>query len=379
MHIYKVKQSRFIAPDTLLLSLQPKRNKDKLDFYPGQYAAMGFKHYGRPSPMRCFSIVSSPSSDELQFAMRVQGDFTRAIADLEIGNTVFIRGPFGEFVTDERYDRSVVGMAGGIGITPFISMIRHATETHSTLPITLLYSCQSQDNIPFRQELLDLEQANPRFKVAFFITNGATDKLKGARVLSGRIDDARLNQLTNEQYNRFTYFICGPKNFNKAMKRTLSDHNTNQERIITEEFTPSSQVGSVSVIPKHSITRWTYGLTGASLILGTAFIMTIDLARALPKITQAETAAQTQSVTQTQNTTPTTASTPITSNNSSNSGSSTNTSATNSTNTTTPPATSQTTTPTTPATQPTQTTQPTQSTPQPTQTTTYQPPVTSVS
>jgi len=368
MRLFIVKQTRFIANDTLLLTLQPKRDKDKLDFYPGQYAAIGFKHYGRPSPMRCFSIVSSPNSYELQFAMRVQGDFTKTIADLEVGNTVFIRGPFGEFTIDEQYDRSVIFMAGGIGITPFMSMIRYASETHSNLPITLLYSCQSQDNIPFRQELLDLQQANPRFRVAFFITNGVIDKLQGTRALSGRIDETRLNQLTGEQYNRFTYFICGPKSFNKTMKRTLSDHNTNSERIVTEEFTPSSQVGSVSLIPKRSITRWTYGLTGASLVLGTAFIMTIDLARAIPKITKAQASSQSQSITQAQATTPTTVSTPTISG----ADSYSNTSSTSPTSTYNTPATTQTATP------PTANTQPTQTAPQPTQST-YQPPVTSVS
>ena len=359
MNLFTVKNTQLITPDTLLLTLQPKRNKDRLRFYPGQYASIGFKSNGRPSPMRCFSIVSSPNKpDEMQFAMRVYGDFTRSLAELENGNSVFVHGPFGNFVIDKQYDRNVILLAGGIGITPFMSMIRSAAETKLPTPITLLYSCRTQENIPFYEELLDLERQNPHFRVAFFVTKGGADKLTGRRVLTSRIEETRLTELTADQYNRFTYFVCGPKTFTKSMQTILARHKTSPERIITEEFTPTSQVNAISLTPKYSIARWTYGLTGASLVLGTAFIMTIDLARAVPKIVSAQAVSATS--TSQNKTTPVTSSPTTSSSSSSNASSS---SADSSSATTTSPTSSTTTK------QPTSTQQ----------TQTYQAPITAVS
>ncbi len=300
MHTFTVKNTRLTDPDTLLLSLQPKHEGDTFDFWPGQYAAIGYKHHGRPSKVRCFSMVNSPNnSDELQFAMRVQGDFTHALAKLSVGDTVFVHGPFGDFVIDERYDRNVVLLAAGIGITPFMSMIRHATETKSTTPITLLYSCRSQDAIPFYEELLELAQQNPRVQVIFFITNGKIDKLNGVRAIPERVNETHLQKLTGGRYNQFTYFLCGPRTFLNGTKAVLTGNGTEAGRVITEEFTPSAQENVLSILPKSSISRWTYSLAGASLALGAAFIMFLDLSRAVPKLLHAQT-NQTPAATQTQ-------------------------------------------------------------------------------
>ena len=370
MHRFIIKNTQLISPETLLLTLQPKRKKDKLDFYPGQYAAIGFKKHGRPSPMRCFSIVSSPNNPhELQFSMRVRGDFTSAIAELDIGSKVFVRGPFGDFVVDKEYDRNIILLAGGIGITPFMSMIRYATESKASTPITLLYGCRSQHNIPFYKELVSLEKQNPHFRVAFFITSGEIDKLQGSRAVRGRIGEARMNEVTGGRYNSFTYFLCGPKDFMKSIKGTLRTHNTDPSLIVTEEFTPTTQLSS-SIAPKDSASRWTYAFSGASLALGIVFIMSIDLLRAVPKIANAQT-AQTTSTTQSQPTTTTPVDSPAPSTTSDSSTSSPSSTSTPTSTSTSPTSTS--TTPTPPATvtqQQTVTTQPTQ---------VYQAPVTSVS
>jgi ferredoxin-NADP reductase len=238
--------------------------------------------------MRCFSIVSSPNHpEELQFAIRIQGNFTKALADLNVGDSVLVRGPFGDFVMDEEYDRSVVMLAGGIGITAFISMIRYATELKLPNKLTLLYSNASQNYIPFHDELLQLEQKNPNFKTVFFVTNGQIDKLSNSHVLRGRITETRLSHLTGGRYNQFSYFICGPRSLIKGAKSILISHGTDSSRIVTEEFTPTTKLGT-SIVPKDSVSRRTYALSGLSLIVGIFFIMSIDLVRAVPKLVSAQ-------------------------------------------------------------------------------------------
>jgi ferredoxin-NADP reductase len=236
--------------------------------------------------MRCFSIVSSPTDrDIIQFAIRVQGDFTSAAKELKRGDKVNVVGSFGEFVIDDEIDKNVILLAGGIGITPFISMARFAADCRLKIPITLLYSCQSQDDIPFYEELISLEKRNPNFKVAFFITSGPTDKLTKGRVYSGRIDEDVLSEVTNNSFDNFTHFICGPKNFISALQSTLIKNNVSPDHLITEAF-GHGLVTEKSHKKKSSESRFVYGMTAALMIFGTVFITGIDLVRAVPKISK---------------------------------------------------------------------------------------------
>jgi ferredoxin-NADP reductase len=293
MKQFKVISTKLITSNTLLLSLKPKSRRDVIDYYPGQYAAIGFRYKGRPSPMRSFSIVSSPSNEDiLQFATRINGEFTTSLSELESGDSMFVQGPFGNFVIDESQDKNVILIAAGIGITPFMSMIKDASETKLNIPIVLLYSNPSQENVPFYNEITELDRKNPKFKSAFFITNGPADKLADGRILKGRINEERLDQITAGNYQNFTFFICGPKGFTSSMKSILENNNTDPSKIITEEFTPASQVNSISILPKHSVYRWTYAFTGMTLVLATAFFMAIDLVRAVPKLVSANAAIQ---------------------------------------------------------------------------------------
>ena len=293
VYSYRVTNIRRLTEDTLLLSLEPRRPRDRLRFYPGQYAALGFKRFGRPSPMRCFSIVSSPTNpDTLQFAIKRYGTFTQALSMLTPGDTVFVRGPFGKFVIDEDYDKSILLLAAGIGITPFMSMIRYATDAKLPMPITLLYSAPRQEDIPFLDELRQHEQQNPRFTAHFFLTQEAVPAELAGHATASRLNEKRLKQVADGRYNRFTYFMCGPKGFVQSIRRTLESHHVDPHRMVTEEFTPAvdTQIGGVSM--QQSIPHWTYGVAGASLVLAVLFFMVLDLDQTLPKLTKAQAAAQ---------------------------------------------------------------------------------------
>lgn len=286
---YKVAGCTMITSGILLLTLQPRRKQDILRFQPGQYAALGFKRHGRPSPMRCFSILNSPNHPHtLQFAIRVTGNFTRALTSLQRGDTVFVRGPFGNFVLDEQYDTHAVMMAAGIGITPFMSMIRYASEAKTAVRMTLLYSNSYAEDIPFLEELRQHERQNPNFKVVHFITRGSVTPLKEQHVVSGRLTGSHIGTITKDMYNSHTYFLCGPKGFVSFAHDTLRSKDTDPYRIITEEFTPAvdAQIGDIHNL--QIIPRWTYGLTGISLVLAVMFFMVLDLDHVIPKSVQVQ-------------------------------------------------------------------------------------------
>src|SRR5665213_1716250 len=132
VHEYTVTSSQMSTESTLELFLHSnnKRLRRTLSYEPGQYAAISFMHNNRPTPARCFSITSSPTEQGLlQFGIRVHGNFTKtAMQSLIPGSKVIIEGPFGNFVFNAERDRSALMLAGGIGITPFISMLRYAAR-----------------------------------------------------------------------------------------------------------------------------------------------------------------------------------------------------------------------------------------------------------
>lgn len=343
MSKYIVVQNEELPSGVINLTLKPKRKRDVLSFYPGQYACIGFRQVGRPTPMRCFSIVSSPNDQErIQFGIRRQGRFTSSIAQLQPGKAVTVRGPFGDFVVDEQYDRNVVMLAGGIGITPFISTLRYATEVGMSKPITLLYSCRGRDGIPFLDELVALEKRNPRLRVIFFVTdNSILPRDNDARIVSGRIDEEWVQRITRESFKSSTYFLCGPKGFVDNLQKQLGNRAVDNEHILTESFT---QAGSMPVLgSRFSVQTWTYALTAMVLLLGTGTIMTLDLMRSVPRLVSASTHATTS---QTPLPTPTNTTTSTQNSTSTNTNNSANTTTTPSPNSS--PSTSSSSTPATP-------------------------------
>ncbi len=287
MSKFQVSDIKHLTASTLLLSVKSVSGSN-ITFTPGQYAAISFKRFGRPTPMRCFSIASSPKdSNDVQFAIKVQGDFTTALTELKLGDIVRINGPYGDFVIDEVFDKKVLLIAGGIGITPFMSIIKHATTSKLKIPITLLYSCQNQDDVPFHKELINLEKENPNFKVTFFITGGEINKLTGNRVFKGRITEETLSQITDNSYDSFTHFICGPIGFISAIQKILIKNNVSPDHLITEAF-GQGLVTEKSHKKPIKETRLVFTFTAVLLVMGIVFISAIDLVRAVPKITKIE-------------------------------------------------------------------------------------------
>lgn len=288
-----------------LVTLEPDNQRsERLDYWPGQYATISFKSGKSISPMRCFSMVSSPNQTDLQFAMRRHGKFTKKLSSLEPGTAVKVHGPFGNFVIDTD-DSNVILLAAGIGITPYMSILRNAVETKISLPITLIYACRDINDIPFREELLQLQSQKPNLKINFVLSEGVNDPSNNIYI--GHINDSLLSKITDKKWQIYTYFICGSSGFSSSMKKTLKSHDIDENNIITEAFTQTTSLSWK--IWNRSISSMTYAFTGAALFAGIAFIMLIDLVRYVPRTLQSSTPATTNSGTTT--TVPTTITTPI--------------------------------------------------------------------
>lgn len=288
MKKYSIQKSE-VQNDLLYLALTPVDPKDQLEFLSGQYVTIGFTgQNGRPSPVRCFSIVSAPNSGILEFALRIQGQFTQALSRLPLGAIVSIQGPFGSFVINPNSSKGAILLAGGIGITPFVSIIRSAAQNQSSTPLTLLFGCKNQDDVPFFAELLSLEQQNKHFKVGFFVAEGPIDKMAGARVYQGRITGEWLGRVTGGNYQNFNYYLCGPKGFMVGLTEFILAKGVNDLSIFSESFSLTSKI---RMNDRYSVKSFVYRTTVWSLVVVLFVVAILDLKQSLPKLLFAQSSA----------------------------------------------------------------------------------------
>lgn len=225
----------------LVLTLRPEDPDKTLGFSAGQYATIGFKVGGRPTPMRCFSFISSPQDKELKFAMRPGGRFTSKVAELETGQMVNLQGPFGHFAIDKTRDKSIMMLAAGVGITPFMSMLHWAAENKFNAPITLIYSNHDKDQIPFQRELSKLQRKNPNLRVIFLVSQGKNDTKN--KIFAGRLDIGLIKKLAGDKFLTSTYLICGPLPYMDQISADLQKNKIGEQQIITESFEQKSTFG----------------------------------------------------------------------------------------------------------------------------------------
>ena len=183
---------------------------------------------------RTFSIVSAPFEQELVVAVRMRNSaFKRALVALPEGTSIGIDGPFGD-LTLEDAARPAVLIAGGIGITPFMSMLRQAAQGRSPQRLFLAYSNRRPEDAAFLDELQELERQNPSFRLMATMT----DMSKSAREWSGEtghVDADKLQRLVGDAAAP-VYYLVGPPAMVEAMQGTLAAAGIAADRIRSEEF-----------------------------------------------------------------------------------------------------------------------------------------------
>ena len=190
---------------------------------------------GAESPRHAFSIVSAPYESDLVVATRMrESTFKNALARLPIGAPVQIDGPFGSLTLHNKLDRAAVFIAGGIGITPFMSMLRQATKSALKQRLVLLYSNRRREDSAFLLELQRLEGENPNFSLVATMTRQgeSSQPWQGA---TGVIDEALLKRTTAE-LTAPIYYVAGPPALVGAMRATLERAGIDEDDIRSEEF-----------------------------------------------------------------------------------------------------------------------------------------------
>lgn len=235
----------------------------------------------RPTTTRCFSVASSPNNRSiLEVSARVGGAYTHALERLTEGDAMIVRGPFGNFILKERLYPHLVFLAGGIGITPFMSMIRYASELRLPNTMHLVYSCRTQTDIPYFEELTRLEHLNPNFRVTYVIGDSQVNTLGTHEVVTEKITPEVLASLGIGKREE-TFMLCGPGGYLTAMENLLKSGGVPSERIITESF---NQVTGDGDSLESRWPRNAYALAGLSLVVVGLFVVSADMLKTIPTL-----------------------------------------------------------------------------------------------
>ena len=228
---YKIKKKFYLARNIIGLDLIPQ-DGEIFGFKPGQFVMLAlYDKQGKIWQQRAFSICSSPANkDYIQLGIKIQGLFTQKLDKLKKGDKVGISGPYGFFVFDEKIMKDVVFLAGGIGVTPFISAIRYANDKDLDNQLILIYSNKTRQDTAFYDELNQVAKENKNFKVIFTLTQEEPEVWKGEK---GRINAEMLKKYCSPLKNKY-FLFCGPAGFLKAIDTCLLDIGVSKDYIKKE-------------------------------------------------------------------------------------------------------------------------------------------------
>jgi predicted ferric reductase len=216
------------ASDVWSLQLEPVGH-DGMRFQPGQFAWLTI---GR-SPLRItehpFSFSSSAEAREVEFTIKSAGDFTSRVGELEPGTDVFLDGPYGVFTFERNEAAGFLFIAGGIGVTPILSMLRTLADRRDRRRMTLLYASNSWDDIPFKDELQELAEV-----LELDVVHVLSDPPEGWTGETGFVTCEIIERHLPEPTERIRCFLCGPPPMMEAVTRELHDLGVGLDRIHSE-------------------------------------------------------------------------------------------------------------------------------------------------
>jgi predicted ferric reductase len=221
--------------DVWTVEFEPPEGEEPMDYAPGQFHFVtlyrgddrydGEEHH--------FTISSSPvRGDTHTSSIKSVGDFTSTIGETEAGDRAMIQGPYGRFsyavnAPDDRY----LFIAGGIGITPIMSMLRHMRDTEADVDVTLIYGNKTQSDIVFRDELDEIAAGEtPRLSVTHVLSEEEWDGP------TGHVDGGAIADAAGEDLSEHSVYVCGPPPMMDEVISTVLEMGAPEDRLYNERF-----------------------------------------------------------------------------------------------------------------------------------------------
>lgn len=199
----------------------------RMNYEPGKFAFISVKNSAElPPEHHPFSISSSPAHRELRFSYKACGDYTAALGGVRKGTPIEVYGPFGQFTLHQLGEfRRLVWIAGGIGITPFLSMLAFETTNDDFRKIWLFYSVRREEDAVYETEVQQqISLADSYIDYVKWVSNDRGALTADAILqITGPIDD-------------YAIMICGPPVMSRALRKQFMQKGFRANRIVFEDF-----------------------------------------------------------------------------------------------------------------------------------------------
>ncbi len=190
----------------------------------GQFAFLTFVSPSLPQQTHPFTIASAPSENGLRFVIKNLGDFTAKLDELKVDDYVFVEGPYGSFNYANMVRKKQIWVAGGIGITPFLSMAR-SMKTTEGVQAHLFYSVADQSQAYGAQELGQLA-GNLQGALSFTLHDSSKQGFISVEQIAKHVPDLAECEV----------LLCGPKDMMKALEAQFIAAGVSKKHIQYEEF-----------------------------------------------------------------------------------------------------------------------------------------------
>jgi ferredoxin-NADP reductase len=231
----QLKQKVQLAPDVYDFIFAPAR---KFAFAPGQYMewTLGYHNPDSRGNRRYFTLASSPTEDNLRLGVKFyekSSTFKQALLSMDRGTAIVASHLAGDFVLPNSPNQKCVFIAGGIGITPFRSMIKYLLDTRQHRPLVLFYVNRTIDDIVYK-DVFDKAQQRIGLKVIYTLTD--TNRIPAG--WTGEIGHItpRLIKAEVPDYQKCVFYISGPPRLVESLRDLLDKLNVPSNHIKTDFF-----------------------------------------------------------------------------------------------------------------------------------------------
>jgi ferredoxin-NADP reductase len=203
------------------------RSKSDFDFLPGQYIRLVLPHDepDERGTSRFFTISSAPFEKKiLTITTKLpQSTFKRTLSALQSGYLASFFGPLGRLVLDEQDKIERVFISGGIGLTPFYSMIKYADKKKLSIPISLFAFFSKKEEMVFYDELMEISTRNPYIQVMYSLTKP-------------KQWDSWLEEHVGN-WKQWRYYVVGAPGMVLETRDMLEEIGLASNQVVTEDFT----------------------------------------------------------------------------------------------------------------------------------------------
>lgn len=204
---------------------------ERPSFISGQYLTVQLPNF-EPAEGKSYSISSDEKETVVRLTIKEMGSFSKMLYELKVGDTLTTSAPYGFFYPEKSEEHELIFVAGGIGVTPCISIIETYCRENYPKNISLFYSNRTIATVSFKKRLDELQNIYKQFTVTHSITR---EIVPDAQYVRGRLSGTFITS-TAQNPHISDYFICGSIGFTKSMWKELRDSGIPSSQLYTEGF-----------------------------------------------------------------------------------------------------------------------------------------------